>query len=65
MVQFHFNYSASKYSATSPYLVSPERPISILAVTYFSSGNTFLDVFRPLSSHPVLARWQPGHHSCL
>ena len=42
MVQFRLNNSPSKYSSISPYLVSPERPISILAETYFS-GNTFLD----------------------
>ena len=42
MVQFHLNNSPSKYSSNSPYLVSPERLISILAQTYFS-GKTFLD----------------------
>ena len=42
MVKFRLNNSPSKYSSNSPYLISPERPISILALTYFS-GNTFLD----------------------
>ncbi len=31
MVQFRLDNSSSKYSSISPYLVSPERPISILA----------------------------------
>ena len=36
------SFAPSNYYSIPPYLVSPERPISILAQTYFS-GNTFLD----------------------
>ena len=39
---FRLKNSPSKYSSNSPHLVSPERPISILAQTYFS-GKTFLE----------------------
>ena len=42
MVQFRLNNSPSKYSLTSPCLISPERAISALALTYFS-GKTFVD----------------------
>ena len=51
MVQFRLNNSPSKYSSTSPYLVSSERAISILSLTYFT-GKTFIDDegFRPPSS---------------
>ena len=62
MVQFHLNNSPSKYSSTSPYLVSPERAISILALTYVL-GKTFLsktidlnEGFRPPSSGKAATR---------
>ena len=57
IVQFRFNNFPSKYSSTSPCLVSPEGAIYILALTYFSERLS-LTIVRG-SDRPVLARRQP------
>ena len=64
MVQFRLNNSPSKYSSTSPCLVSSERVISTLA-TDILFGNDFRWRFMltSVSNRPVLARQQSGQHS--